>query len=365
MPATLEDVAKQTGFSIATISRVVNGAEGVSADVRSSVGKAVVELGYIARRGKAIQGSGERKERLIEVIMHRRTTFEPIKTGQQGIAVGPVTAATPEILLSRTTDPSNDFYRNILDGILDELRAQGGKAVVQMVNDLAAPAVLDGLKDHLDGVLLVGEGGPAFDTFSAGCRHPLVLVDVLQGAGRHEVVTTDNVVGIGQAVEHLAELGHRRIGYIAGLDDPTGRERATAFRFHMLRLGLEVPAGWMGVPYDSIAGTTDRLQALFATPGRPSAVACCSDWGALAATRAAANAGLRIPQDLSVVGFDDALIASLTTPPLTTVHVATDAIGRMAVRLILTQRAQASSGCTVRVPTHLIVRGSTAAPPSP
>ena len=364
MSATLEDVAKQTGFSIATISRVVNGAEGVSADVRAVVGKAITELGYIAKRGRASQGNSERKERLIEVILHRRTTVEPIKASPGGVAIGPVTAATPEIMLSRSTDPNNDFYRTILDGILDELRTQGGKAVVQVVNDLAAPAVLNGLKDDLDGVLLVGEGGPALEAFSKGCRHPLVLVDVLQGAATHEVVTSDNAAGLGQAVEHLAQLGHRRVGYVSGVDDATGRERAAAFRFHAMRLGLDVPPAWQAVPYDSIAGTTERLLPMLSAPGCPTALACCNDWGALAVIRAAMLAGLRIPQDLSLVGFDDILIASLTQPPLTTIHVATAAIGRMAVRLVLTQRARLASGCTVRIPTHLIVRNSTAAAPT-
>ena len=363
MPATLEDVAKQTGFSIATISRVVNGAEGVSADVRSSVEKAVVELGYVARRGRTVQTT-ERKERLIEVILHRRSHIEPIKSSPTGVAIGPVTAAAPETLLSRSAELTNDFYRSILDGILDEIRAQGGKAIVQVVSDLTSPAVLAGLTDELDGVLLVGEGGPGLASFRSGCQHPLVLVDILHGEGAHEVVTTDNFVGIGQAVEHLANLGHRRVGYVAGLDDTVGKERAAAFRFHALRLGLTVPPAWLSVPYDSIVGTTERLQTLLTQSDRPTGLACCNDWGALAVTRAAAAAGLRIPHDLSVVGFDDALIASLTTPPLTTVHVSADAIGRMAVRLIVTQRARSASGCTVRIPTHLIVRGSTAAPAS-
>lgn len=362
MSATLEDVAKQTGFSIATISRVVNGSEGVSADVRTSVEKAVIDLGYVARRGKT-HAAAEPRQRLIEVIMHRRTSIEPIKTGPNGVAIGPVTQAVPETFLSRSSELTSDFYRGILDGILDEIRAQGGKTIVQVVNDLAAPAVIQGLHDDLDGVLLVGEGGPALESFRASCRHPLVLVDILPGNGANEVVTTDNLAGIGQAVEHLAGLGHRRVGYIAGTDDTTGRERAAAFRFHAIRLGLTVPAAWQAVPYDTIAGTTERLQALLATPDRPTAVACCSDWSALAMTRAAAAVGVRVPHDLSVVGFDDALISSLTTPPLTTVHVATDAIGRMAVRLILTQRARTASGCTVRIPTNLMVRGSTAAPP--
>lgn len=363
MIATLEDVAKQSGFSIATVSRVVNGSEGVSSEVRQTVEQAVRELGYVTRRGRAHQALAQaaRRERLIEVILHRRSTQENLQAAQQGVAIGPVTSASLDTVLSRGWELSNDFYRTMLDGILHELQVQGGKAIVQVVTDLSDPAVLAGLREDVDGVLVVGEGGPHLPAFLRGCRAPTVLVDIVHPAGGQEVVTTDNLAGIGQAVEHLARLGHRRIGFVAGLDDPTTAERTQAFAYHVGNFGLAVPAEWSAVAYDSIVGTAARLEPLLRRADRPTAVVACSDCGALSVLRAAGVCGLRIPQDLSVVGFDDMRFAALVTPPLTTVRVSAGAIGQLAVRLVLTQGGR-ERGSVVRLPTQLIVRSSTAAP---
>lgn len=362
MPATLEDVAKHTGYSTATISRVVNGAEGVSTEVRSTVEKAVRDLGYIARRTRP--SATDRTERLVEVILHRHSTMERIEPGPGGVKVGPVVAVEPEALVSRSWELSNDFYRGILDGILGELRQHGGKAVVQVVSDLADPTLISGLQDGIDGVLVVGEGGPGLGGFVAACQKPLVLVDILFGGGRHEQVTTDNLAGMGQAVEHLAQLGHRRVGFIGGpVGNPVAAERAAAFSFHAMRLGLDVPEGWREVAYDSIEGTSVRLGALLAHGDRPTALATFGDSSAMAALRGAQRAGLSVPRDLSVVGFGDEMLASVLTPGLTSVRVETAAIGRMAVRLILTQGDRDHDGCVVRLPTRLVVRGTTAPPP--
>ena len=262
MSATLADVAKRCGYSTATICRVVNGAQGVSAEVRGAVEQAISDLGYVAKKLRAeAAGPDSRRERLVEVILHRRSTMEPLAVGAAGVDVGPSTAVAADDLLSRGWQLSNDFYRGILDGILGELRVQGGKAVVQVATDLADPRLLAGIDPDVDGVLLVGEGGPHLERFVAACPLPLVLVDLLLPHGRQEQVTTDNLAGIGQAVAHLARLGHRRVGFVSGPDDPVSRERAEAFLYHAARLGLQVPEAWNAVTYDSISGTSARLVA--------------------------------------------------------------------------------------------------------
>jgi LacI family transcriptional regulator len=363
MPATLADIAKRTGYSTATICRVANGGQGVSAEVRNAVERAIAELGYVARRTRAEAfDADEPRERLVEVILHRSSPMEPLAPGPGGIGVGASTAVAADALLSRDWELGNDFYRGMLDGILTEISAQGGKAVVQVATALDDPRLLAGLSTEAEGVLLVGEGGPQLERFAAACPRPLVLVDMLLPFGRQEQVTTDNGVGVGQAVAHLARLGHRRIGFVSGPDGPVTRERAEAFLAHAARHGLLVPEGWAAVAYDSIAGTGERLATLLARPGRPTALVGCSDYAALAALQAAQRLGLRVPDQLSVVGFDDARIAALTTPPLTTVRVDTAALGAMGVRLLLSRGQRPPTGCTVRVPTHLVVRESTRAP---
>lgn len=360
MATTLEDVAKRSGYSPATISRVVNGNEGVRSEVRTAVEKAIRELGYVTRKSKQ---SGS--EQLIEVILHRSGMIEHIAPGPDGLAVGPLTPVQEETLLTPAWQSGNEFHLRILNGILGELKHWGGKAILQVVTDLADRTVVENLAADVSGVLIVGEGGPGVAAFAAACRRPVVLVDMLDPQGGSEQVTTDNFAGIGQAVEHLVGLGHRRLGFIGGGEVLADRERAQAFAFHAARLGAQVPTGWSEVAYDHVGPTVERLKALLASGERPTGIACGNDWGALAAVRAADAAGLRLPRDLSVVGFDDIAMNAMTTPPITSVRVSCENLGGMAVRLLLSRRGRVEpQPCTLRLMPRLIVRGSTAPPPA-
>lgn len=358
MAATLDDVAKRSGYSPATISRVVNGGEGVRAEVRAEVEKAIREVGYVARRAKQ-----ERSEHLVEVLLHRSGAIEPVELGPQGVSIGAPTPVQDGMVLSAPWRAGNEFYLRIVNGIITELQGWGGKAVMQAVSSLE-PALVERFADEVSGVLVVGEGGPTVAALAAACRRPVVLVDMLDPTGGCEQVTTDNLAGIGLAVEHLAGLGHRSLGFVGGLDLPANRERAAAFAFHTARLGLKVPAGWAQIAFDNVGPTTERLQGLLARNTRPTALVCCNDWGALAAIRAADAAGLRLPRDLSLVGYDDISLCAMTTPPLTSVHVPCEALGAMAVRLLLSRRGRLQAQpSTLRLHPQLVVRGSTAPPP--
>lgn len=358
MATTLEDVAKRSGYSPATISRVVNGSEGVRAEVRVAVEKAIRELGYVTRKSK--QGTNEQ---LIEVFLHRSGMLEQISPVPGGLAVGPPTPVQEETLLTPAWQTGNEFHLRILNGILGELRAWGGKAILQVVNTLDDRSVVGNLASEVSGVLIVGEGGPGIAALAAACKRPTVLVDMLDPQGAAEQVTTDNLAGIGQAVEHLAGLGHRRIGFIGGNDVPANRERALAFAFHTARHAVQVPEAWREVPYDNVGPTAERLRALLAQPERPTGIVSCNDWGALALVRAADACGMRVPRDISVVGFDDISMNAMTTPPLTSVRVPCEALGAMGVRLLMSRRGRIEGqACTLRLHPRLMVRGSTAPP---
>jgi LacI family xylobiose transport system transcriptional regulator len=360
MAATLDDVAKHSGYSPATISRVVNGVQGVSAEVRSAVEEAVRKLGYVPRRAKAAATpAAPSTARMVDVVLHRSSGMENVDIGPGRVSVGPLASASEMPLLTL----NNDFYRHMLDGIVVELRRHEASAVLQVVSDLQDPALLASLREGSDGVLLVGEGVPGLEAFLATCRRPLVLVDIIDPACGQEQVTTDNFRGIGQAVDHLVELGHRRLGFIMGSAVPANRERAEAFSFHAHRHGIAVAEAWMQVPYEHIDRTANRVAALLGSGTRPTGIVCCNDWCALAVLRAAGQVGLRVPQDLSVVGFDDVAVAALVTPALTSVRVDIDGLGAMAARLLLTQKDRPSRGCVVRLPTSLVVRASTGKPP--
>lgn len=362
MAATLDDVAKHSGYSPATISRVVNGVQGVSPEVRAEVEEAVRKLGYVPRRARpSAIANAPAVNRVVEVVLHRSSSMEDVNVGQGRVSVGPVTNARDVPLLTL----NNDFYRHMLDGIVVELHQHDTNAALQVVNDLQDPALLASLAEGSDGVLLVGEGVPGLAGFIAACRQrPLVLVDILDPSCTQEQVTTDNFRGIGQAVDHLVELGHRRLGFVSGTAVPATRERAEAFAFHAHRHGVTVAPEWLQVAYDHIDRTAYKVATLLAGESRPTGIVCCNDWGALAVLRAAGQVGLRIPQDLSVVGFDDLPLAAVVTPALTSIRVAIDDLGRMAARLLLTQKDRPSRGCVVRLPTTLVARASTAKPPA-
>ncbi len=359
MGLTLEDVAQRSGYSQATISRVVNNSAGVSPEVRSAVEKAIKDLGYLTRRSRA----GAAAEQVIEVILHRSGGVEQIDAGAKGVAVGPLVDASPETILTPQWHLGNDFHLRILNGIVAEMKVRGGKAQLQFTSDLSSPALVQTLSKGTAPVLLVGEGGEGLEQLLARCRRQVVLVDMLGDLGAHEAVTTDNLAGIGQAVEHLVSLGHRRIAFVGGGDLPANRERGDAFVYHAHRLGVELDPQWRDVHYDHIESTAERLVGLLGLPQRPTGIVCCNDYGALAVLRAAGRLGVSVPRQLSVVGFDDVAMAALATPALTCVRVESEDIGRTAVRLLLSQRSgMAAHGCIVRLTPRLVVRESTAPP---
>lgn len=180
------------------------------------------------------------------------------------------------------------------------------------------------------------------------------LGDALTARPSSGCVLFDNRYGVETAFRHLADLGHRRIGLLApALPSTPGRPAQLLAPEIAEALGVEL------VAISAPAATTDAVDAvsiLLARPGRPTGVFCLSDSLAFAVYRAARDAGLRIPEDLSVVGYDDHQLAVLVEPGLTTMAWDEDAIVRAAIR----QLAEPSTGPTFR--PELVVRGSTSAP---
>lgn len=359
MKVTLAHLSKRSGYSPATISRVVNGEAGVRDEVRTAIEQAISELGYLAKRPRHQNG-------VVEVVLHRVTPMEQVTVAPDGVfALGPQEPASAEHLLTAAWRLGNDFYRRILDGALEELRLHQRRATLRVASDLADPQLRSALAGEASAVLLIGEDGAGLDTLAATARRPLVLADILH-AGPCDQVTSDNHDGMGQAVQHLIGLGHRRIGFVGGPCNRSLRERTDAFAFHIFRTGLMVPAAWVHAGDGNIEHTATAVTTLLSSPERPTALVCGSDYQAMAVLRAAHRLGLQVPRDLSVTGFDDCEVAALATPPLTTIRTDAAGIGRMAVRLLLslTRPADpAAQGCVVRVPTRLVERASTAPPP--
>ena len=369
---TFETICSRTGCSPATVSRVFNNSAYVNPDLRARVLAAADTLGYRPRPRRHTRDAapGDTNAGQIEIVLHRQDPLEraPLEDGHIPVTIQPPADVSAEGMLSATRRFADAFYGQIVNGAIDESSRRQGKANVQVNQNLLAPGFLDDLnrRNHR-GVVLLGVYSPQLADFVARVRRPLVLVD-LMFEGWPDVVAIDNSSGAEQIVRHLIELGHRRIGYIDGASNRSYIERREMVFWHLHKAGLSPLQSDVSLPHTGrIQEMADGIVPWLRRADRPSALVCANDFIALAVMHAAKMAGLDIPRQLSVVGFDDIDAAALVTPALTTVHVPLAQLGRVAVRLLLTQAAPvwprpADGGCKACVLPRLIVRQTTAAP---
>jgi DNA-binding LacI/PurR family transcriptional regulator len=369
---TLTSLARRAAVSTATASRVLNNSGPVSPDARAAVLSAAREIGY---RHKAAPGDAPwlvdaaeaPRGSVVEVIWHWHSPLDRIEVNGGGALKVGIAEPVDDRSLVITRRAGHSFYRDMVNGILSELKDAGHKAMLQANHDLLAPSFLaDVNSPGKVGLLLIGEYSPDLPKFVEACRQPLVLVDQLF-RGWPDVVTIDNVGGVGSIMDHLLDLGHRRIGFIGGLPHvPMFGERKRAWVWRMLEAGLQVRPEWIYEGSGDIQHTQEAAAAILSRRQRPTAILCVNDSSALGAYRAAADQGLSIPGDVSVAGFDDIDAASLITPPLTTMRVPVVQMGRRAVRQLLGVPRNglhtSEAGCEIRLRTQLVVRQSTAAP---
>ena len=343
---TIADVADAAGVSTGTVSAVLNARPTVRAQTRSRVLETIDRLGY--RPSASAQRLGGRGA--------GPTSFPP----SVGIVVKEI---------------DNPFYAEVIRGAGDALDAEGYVPFIcASGGDFRKEGlVIDSLRGRdVRGVIVA----PVLDA-DADLSHlfllrrsgfPFVLLETVPGLTTN-VVSVDNVAAEREAVRHLLELGHERIAHFAGpaytrhsADRQLGFE--TAFSQSPLPLpeGAVVPAGSRFAD-----GYEAGLRHFGGGGARPTAVACFNDLVALGLVRALTELGLRVPEDVSVVGFDDVPAATQTALPLTTVHVPQRAMGRRAVEVIL-GRLGAPDGdaetVAVTLDAHLELRATTAPPPA-
>jgi LacI family transcriptional regulator len=343
---TIRQVAELAGVSISTVSRVLNGRSDVSEETRLVVERVARSHGYRTRR--ALVGGPDRPPR-----------------GRSDVAAKPLSG----LVGITTTTLGTAYFSTILAGITEALAERDMWAVVcptRQEHDREV-SVLKRLmcSEMIGALLLLPEESP--DELRGLKENGLVfaVVDPLHELGPDiPVVSAANTSGAYQATAHLLRLGHRRIGVITGRRDGAAtRARLQGYYAALAEAGvmpdplLEAEADFL-VPGGAAAA--EHLLAL-ATP--PTALFAFNDCMAVGALRAARARGLRIPEDLSVVGFDDTPEAEAAHPGLTTVHQPLKELGRMAVgllvRLLDDQRLEPLH---VELATRLVVRSSTARP---
>ncbi len=332
MPATIFDVAKRAGVSIGTVSRVINNRDRVSPETRERVLQAIRELDY------------------------QVNPFARSLANQQTDTLG--------LVIPQVNDP---FFFQIVRGVEDAAAAAGYSLLIaSQPRHTGEHRYLQLFRRrNVDGMVLV-----AIDVYEHEVQQvikrgvPIVLVQ-LDISRNIPTFLADNYSGARALVEHLMEHGYRRVAYITGTDfTPDNRERLRALRDVLEEHSLALPEEYI-VQGDYLVGSGSRaMRQLLSLPERPEAVFAANDQMAIEAIMVAQEQGLRVPEDIAVVGFDDIPMASSIAPALTTVHQPIYELGwhatQTALEMIKTardERPRIAPRLTL-LPTSLVVRRS-------
>jgi LacI family transcriptional regulator len=326
--ATIEEVASAAGVSRSTVSRVVNGSTAVSPEALESVKRAIEELSYVPNR--AARSLASRQTHAIALIVPEDTTrffgdpfFAAIVAGITGALRGSDYLLNLLIASDDPGDKMTSFVRN------------GGVDGALIVSHHTSDAFIDRVADA---VPVVWGGRP---------------VRIREG---DYVVDVDNVAGSRAATRHLIETGRTRIATISGpITMVSSVDRVQGFRGALADAGLSPFAEEAG-DYSEASGADAARRILAA--GRPDAIFVASDLMARGALTALRAAGIRVPEDVALVGFDDSSVALSTDPPLTTMRQPMYAQGEAMAGVLLSRLAGRDPAHTTILPTELVVRAS-------
>jgi DNA-binding LacI/PurR family transcriptional regulator len=332
---SIRDVAQRAGVSIATVSRSVNHISTVNPELAQRVWKAIEEVGYLPNTQARALVSG--KSRMLGLIVSEITNpfFPELVQEFENLAV----AQGYEVLIGSTNyDPARteSLMRRLLQRNVD------GVAVMTF-----------GVEEDLVKKLVERE-------------FPLVFVDAGPDLPNIHILKVDYAEGIRQSVQHLAALGHRTIAFISGpLTQRSPTARRDAFVRAMAELGLKVPAEHLVEGNHTMESGITAMERLIALPELPTAVMCSNDMTAIGALHALYRTTHRVPEDISVVGFDDIHLAQFMLPPLTTVQMSCRDLAAAAVEGLRAgiERDHPKHGRREwPISTRLVVRQSSAFP---
>jgi LacI family xylobiose transport system transcriptional regulator len=327
---TIGEIARESSLSVASVSKVLNGRPGVSASTRAQVQQLMTDRGYRPRNGF----SSSKVPPLIDVVFDEFDSSWALE-----VAHGAIVAAQQNGLSVAVTSLSDGDERRVW---FDHITSRGTRGIILLLSKLSA-SQRRGLRLR---------------------RLPFVVIDPASDPGPDvSSVGTTNWSGGLVATRHLIELGHRRIAAIAGQSGVlSSRARLDGYRAALETAGLPVHEDLVRCGDFRVPGGYEQGKALLELTEAPTAVFASNDQQAYGVIEAAREAGLRVPQELSVVGFDDLPISRWFSPPLTTVRQPLKEMAALAVKVLLD--ADASDGQVTRyeLATDLIVRESTAPP---
>ena len=329
---TIIDVAARAGVSKSLVSLALRGANVVSEEKRRRVLEAAAELGY--RPNAAARSLVRRRTNLLGIVL---------------------------------SDLHNPFFAEVIDGIEDAADGRDYRTIISTV-DLRTRAepekrALDTLLElRVDGLILASPM-LRLDVISAVSGElPVVLVARHAASDRVDTVSNDDPKGARLVVDHLADLGHTRIAHIDGGGGAGADERRHGYEVAMAERALGAHTRVVPGSYTEDGGRRG-VAALMDTAEPPTAIFVANDLAALGALSALAQRGLRVPEDVSLVGYDNTSLSAVSQINLTTVDQPRPDMGRTAVTLVLERLSRRRQDARhVLIPPTLVVRGTTAAP---
>jgi DNA-binding LacI/PurR family transcriptional regulator len=348
-PSTMKDIALATGVSRSTVSRILNNAP------------------------LTVPIARETRERVLAAAKELEYRPNPLARALRG---------APTMLLGAIVrDITDPFFAGAVEAISSAARGRGYNIVLGLAHARATEAhelatVLEARQ--CDGILLLGDMGdqPRLLADLRGSHIPVVAMwqgtslDLIPG------VQVDNHLGIRMAVEHLSGLGHRRIAFIGGRLLGDIRERQAAYSEAVSDILGEIPPGYLQHVANTAEGGEAALGALLRVSPKPTAIVASTDALAIGVLRGALLRGIKVPDELSVIGFDDIPMARSTVPDLTTIRMPMEAMAAEAIVLAVGPfggEADGTNGSTRQrpgrsanrvFPPSLVVRKSTASPPA-
>lgn len=340
MPITIKDIAKQAGVSHSTVSRALSGSPLIAAATAGRIRQAALDLGY--RHSAAARSLKTHRSQVLGVVV------------------------------SSLDDP---FFSEILQGIEDAAQQSGYSLFISASqrDPLREQKIVQALVEHrADGVIICSSSfGASQARQLSQFGLPTVVVNNQAAEDYRYSIYHDDLGGSRQVTRHLVNLGHQRIAFLGNrLAGRTNLDRMAGFRLEMKAAGLPVPRGYVqqisgGEPADGL----EAVRRFLELPTRPTALVCFNDMLAIGALKGLQLAGIAVPRDFSLTGFDNITFSAFTHPPLTTFDQPKHFIGLEAARLLLELLDQQASPTSTAQPAlyvlqgSLLVRESTSPPP--
>ena len=329
----MREIADQAGVSVATVSRVINHPYVVAEETRLAV-QQVIQRNHYVSHGMAMSLASDRSSTL-------------------GLVIPTITNSIYASSTQAIQQVAQRAGYTVLLGVSEFSREQEERLIRQLV------------ERRVDGIILTGGERPPY--LYHLLQHndvPYIVTWKLTGGESHPCVSFDNYEAGRLAMRHLTELGHRRIGLVCGRSavNDRARERRRAYEDALGERGISVDPGLVFErDFEFIEGRA-AMHRMLQDQARPTAVFCANDIQAIGALIECRDAGLRVPRDVSIIGFDDLPVAQFTEPQLTTIRVPAKRMGHLAATNLIDWLKHAREPATEELPVELVVRGTTGPP---